>query len=75
MTCHMTEGGCSAEHMIILCCSHSYFVSCDYLQIGNGAGTGYNVNIAFSGQRIQNGSHFPSCCGDTEYLAAFRLVD
>ena len=29
MTCHMTEGGCSAEHMIILCCSHSYFVSCD----------------------------------------------
>ena len=43
-------------------------------EIGNGAGTGYNVNIAFSGQRIQNGSHFPSCCGDTEYLAAFRSV-
>ena len=43
------------------------------LQIGSGAGTGYNVNIAFSGPQLQSG-YCPSSCGDPEYLAAFRCV-
>lgn len=42
-------------------------------EIGTGAGTGFNVNIAFSGPCLQSG-FCSSSCGDPEYLAAFRSV-
>ena len=39
--------------------------TCVFVQVGSGAGVGFNVNVAFTG-----GLDPPM--GDAEYLAAFR---